>query len=246
MLFNQYADQLVDILELSRLPVAVKFLDSCSEIPSDYRTDLYLTYCQALMMAQKGEKIAVVADNIACANGAAALGLRSVTEKLSKGEMTYRLGVFSDPVYGARLSDVTPRIPQGRYGAILLCPLREAVSEPQIIIIQGLPYSLMWLLMANNYSRGCRYSLSTAVSQGICVDVTVVPLLTGEMNLSLGCYGSRNATDEDKNEAVAGFPFSELPTIAETLPLMREKVMERTVKKKAFNRLAESLGWNQE
>lgn len=240
---DQYARTLTDIIGLVRLPVAVSFLSAEVEIPADYRSDLSLTYCQHLMMAQKGEKIAVTADNLACANGAAALGLRPLPEKIARGEMTYQLGVFADPAFGARLSQQTPRIPQGQYKGLLLAPLAAAEFEPDLVIIQGTPFNIMWILMANNFNKGDRGSFSTAVSQGICVDVTVIPLLTGNVNISLGCYGSRNATDEQHEEMLAGIPFALLPNIIEALPRLNDKVIDRTTRKPAYHRLATKMEW---
>lgn len=240
---DQYASTFVNILGLTRLPVAVSFLRNEEEIPADYRTDLSLTYCQHLMMAQKGEKMAVTVDNLACANGAAAFGLRPLPDKIARGEMTYQLGVFADPAFGANLSDQTPRIPVGQYKGLLLAPLSIAEFEPDLVIVQGTPFNIVWVLMAGNYTKGNRYSFSTAVSQGVCVDVTVVPFLTGEINISLGCYGSRNATDEQHEEMLAGIPFAHLPGIVDALPRLNEKVIDRTLKKPAYHRLAAKMEW---
>lgn len=241
---NTYAQVLIDVLGLSRLPVAVRFVaDEESDIPSDYRTDLSLTYCQFLMMAQKGEKVAVTIDNITCPNGAAALGLRPLPDKIARGEMTYQLGIFADPIYGAHLSEQTPRIPGRQYEGILLAPLASVDYEPHLVIIQGTPFSIMWILIAGNYYKGNRYSLSTAISQGACVDVTAVPFLNQEINVSLGCYGSRNATDERPEELLIGIPYSLLPGIIEVLPQINEKVAKRTTQKPAYNRLAAKMGW---
>lgn len=241
MVNKSYAGIMTDILNLSRSPVAVVFLPSGSNIPDGYREDLSLTYCQSVMMAQKGEKLAVTADNISCANGAAALGLRPLPDKIARGEMIYSLGVLADPVYGANLSNQTPRVPQEQYSAILLAPLDSADFEPDVVIVQGSPYDIMWLVMADNYRKGNRASFSTAVSQGICVDVTAIPWLRQEINISLGCYGSRNATDEQAEEMFIGIPFAQLPAIIEALPKLNEKVMERTKKKTAYQRLADKL-----
>ncbi len=243
MINNSYAKILDDILTLSRSPVAVRFLAAGTDVPSGYQDDLSLTYCQSVMMAQKGEKVAVTVDNISCANGAAALGLRPLPDKIARGEMTHRLGVFADPSYGANLSTQTPRIPEGQYSAILLAPLSDADFEPDVVILQGKPYDIMWLILASNYKKGNRGSFSTAVSQGLCVDVTVIPMLMQEINISLGCYGSRNATDEQAEEMVMGIPFALLPEIMEALPKINEKVMERTNKKPAYNRLADKMNW---
>ncbi len=239
--YYNYAQALKYFLELYRRPVAVRFLSDEEEVSPDYRSDLDLSFCQFVMLAQRGDKLLATADNLACANGAAALGLRPLPEKIRSGEMHSRLNLFDSPELASQVSALTPRIPLGSYPRILLAALDEADFEPQVVILQGKPATLMWVLIANNYHKGGRYSFTTAVSQGVCVDATVIPFLEGNINLSLSCFGGRGSTDQKEDEVLLGLPFKDLEKIVEVLPELKNTIMKRSIEKTAYKRLQAKL-----
>lgn len=236
-----YAQTLKYFLELYRRPVAIRFLKKDEEALPEYRSDLNLTFCQFVMLAQRGEKLLALADNLACANGAAALGLMAMPEKIKNGEMLSRLNLFATPEIAAQASTLTPRIPLGAYPRIMLAALDEADFEPQVVILQGKPAALMWVLIADNHQKGNRYTFTTAVSQGVCVDTAIIPFLEGRSNLSLSCYGGRGATDQGEDEVLLGVPFKDLESIVEVLPGLKNNIMKRGMEKGAYKRLQAKL-----
>lgn len=80
-------------------------------------------------------------------------------------------------------------------------------------------------------------NFNTAISNGSCVDATVVPHLTQKINITLSCYGCRNATDIPDDHLMAGFPGNQLEAIVSSLRMLEEKAMPRSRAKKAYNRL---------
>lgn len=241
MEYYNYSRSLKYFLDLYRQPVAVRFLTEEEKEPAGLDSELKLTFCQFVMLAQSGDQLMATADNVACANGAAALGLRPLPEKIRKGEMQTQLNVYGALDAAARVAAHTPRIAQESFDRILLSPLESAPFEPHIVILQGPPASLMWIAIADNYDNGERYSFTTAVSQGVCVDATVVPFLTGKMNLSMGCYGSRGATDQKDEEILLGVPFPRLDRIIELLPELKGSIIKRTREQGAYKRLQQKL-----
>ncbi|MDD2620306.1 MAG: DUF169 domain-containing protein [Syntrophomonadaceae bacterium] len=241
MEYFNYSRSLKYFLELYRQPVAVRFLPQGENEPEGFKSELKLTFCQFVMLAQSGDMLIATADNVACANGAAALGLRPLPEKIRKGEMHTQLNVYGSLDAAAQVSALTPRLPQGSYSKILLSPLDSSPFEPDIVILQGPPAQLMWIVIADNYDNGERYSFSTAVSQGVCVDVSIVPFLTGKLNLSIGCYGSRGATDQKADEILLGVPFARLARIIDLLPELKGSIMKRTNEQGSYKRLQEKL-----
>jgi len=239
--YKNQAAKLSEYLNLSRKPVAMRFLRKGEEVPGGYRSDMRLTYCQFVMMAERGEHLLANAANVSCANGAAALGLIQLPEKIASGAMHAKMNVCETAEAAASISASTPRIEFGSFESIILAPLAEAEFEPDVVIVQGAPFSLIWIIMADNYKRGKRYNFSTAVSQGICVDATVVPFKTGELNLTMGCYGSRNATDEENGEVIIGIPFDHLDNIIANIPGFEDNILGRGRNKPALKRLQEKL-----
>lgn len=241
MKYYNYSRSLKYFLDLYHQPVAVRFLTKEEKEPNGFDSELRLTFCQFVMLAQNGDHLIATAENVECANGAAALGLRSLPEKFRTGEIQAQLNVYGDLEAAAHAVAHTPSLPEGDFDRILLSPLDSAPFEPHIVIIQGPPACLMWMLIADNYEQGERYSFSTAVSQGVCVDATVVPFSTGRVNLSLGCYGSRDATDQKAEEALLGVPFPRLARIIELLPELKGSIIKRTREQGAYKRLQEKL-----
>ncbi len=56
--------------------------------------------------------------------------------------------------------------------------------------------------------------------QSVCADATALPYLSGKINYSLGCDGSRRFSGIEDNELVMGIPAEFLPEFARALPVV--------------------------
>lgn len=233
--YSQLDKELNRILGLDRPAVAIKFLTEEKNLES-YDTSKQYTFCQFIMKAREGQKLMATGDNIACANGASALGFKLVPEKIINGDFLASLGTFTKE--GARKTmQAMPRFELNRYSAIALSPLSNVDFDPDIIVLESKPEHIMWLTLAGIYHEGGRLSYSSSIANGTCVDVTVIPHLTQNINISLGCYGCRNATDIRDEHMLVGFPGSYLERLVNSLSLLEDKAMSRTRGKKAYKRL---------
>lgn len=235
MNYQELAEELNEILKLEKPAVGIKLLtnDNCLE---GYESKVSYTFCQFIMKAREGNKLMASGNNIACANGASALGFIPVPEKLMSGEFLSILGSFQKEA-GKKTMELMPRFEQNQYTSIALSPLSEVDFDPDIIVVEALPEQIMWLSLATIHEDGGRLNFSTSVSNGTCVDMTVVPHLTQKVNASTGCYGCRNATNVPDNFMYAGFPGNQLSSIIDSLKLLNEKVMPRTREKRAYFKL---------
>ena len=231
------SEKLENLLGLTNEAVAIKLL--CDNSAAEgYDSEKKYTFCQFIMRAREGHKLLATAANIACANGASALGFMPVPEKLANGEFLAALGSFQKE--GAQKTmELMPRFAQGQFSGVALSPLSEADFEPDIIVLETLPEHLMWLALAAIHGEGGRLSFSSSISNGTCVDTTVVPFLTGKLNVTLGCYGCRNATNIPDGHLLAGFPANQAEEILENLEHISEKAMPRTREKRAYARLVQ-------
>jgi len=235
--YQELSEELTRILKLDLSPIGVKFLKEGEvEAFQNYNSDVKYTFCQFLMKAQEGEKLLANADNISCANGASALGFRPVPDKLKTGEFLEKLGSFEKEAGRTTMEDL-PRFELNRYAAIAVSLLANADFEPDVISVQSKPEHLMWLTLGVLHHEGGRLKFSTAISNGTCVDITVVPHLTQKINVTLGCYGCRNATSIPDDHLLAGFPGNQLESIVHSLRMLEEKSMPRTREKKGYKRL---------
>jgi uncharacterized protein (DUF169 family) len=195
-------------------------------------------YCQALMRARHGEAVLLVPEEMACPAAAAAFGFASLPEKLACGQGLIGFGIVSEAQTGRRMFEGMSRLPHGSVAAIAACPLRLAPAVPDLVVVEGPPEPLMWLLLADlNLAGGERRVGSTAVLQATCVDATVIPHLERRMNYSLGCYGCREATDLAPAETVIGFPGERLEPLLSALEQLADRAIPRSREKATFAHL---------
>lgn len=232
------SERLKNLLNLKDEAVGLKMLKDNTGL-AGYSSDKKYTFCQFIMKAREGDKLLATADNVACANGSSALGFIPVPEKLLSGEFLFRLGTFQQE--GAQKTmELMPRFEYKRFSGIALAPLSKVDFDPDIIVLETVPEHLMWLALATIYQKGGRLEFSSSISNGTCVDTTVVPYLTDKLNVTLGCYGCRNATSIPDENLLAGFPGSQIQEILANLESISEKAMPRTREKRAYSRLIQT------
>jgi uncharacterized protein (DUF169 family) len=238
---SQFSDSLKEILCLKWSPVAVKLVrpdESISEIPP--KSPKRLRYCQLLMEAKKGKSATITSENIACPAAAAALGLMPLPEKISSGKMLKTLGLFESEEAAAKTMAQMPRMKLGEIKAVSAAPLENASFRPDIVIIEDKPEKIMWINLAAIHKTGGRLSFSSAVFQACCVDVTVIPYLTKNVNVSLGCYGCRDATDIADDECLVGIPMEKMGEIITSLKALAQKAMPEARNKGVYNQFVKA------
>lgn len=77
-------------------------------------------------------------------------------------------------------------------------------------------------------------NFSSSISQCCCVDVTVVPYVTEEVNVSLECYGTREATDVPNEDMFMGIPSTLLDEVVEGLEGLSKKAMIKAREKRVY------------
>ena len=230
---------LVEILGIDTEPVAVFLLGP--EYPPPAAPFMKVTghrYCQLLMRARHGESVFLDTDELACPAASAAFGFRPLPEGLATGKGLVGFGIVDDPGTGRRMFEGMPRLESGRVTLIAASPLRGAQTIPDVVVIEGPPEALMWIVLADlNVAGGERRRGDTAVLQATCVDATIIPHLEQRLNFSLGCYGCREATDLGPHESVLGFPGGRLEPLIAALESLAAKAVWRSRAKSVFENL---------
>ncbi len=228
------SQKLEEILGLDSPPIAVKIVKAEESIPDIKLPTQNSRYCQLLMLARKGQTLMLNAEKIACPAAKAALGLGPLAEKISTGEMLCTLGLFASKEAAAKTMRMIPRIKESSTKAIVAGPLRDFPMEPDVVIIESVPEHIMWLGLARNFREGGRLNFNSSIFQAECVDVTTVPYLTGEVNMTPGCYGCRQATDTPPEHMFIGIPAKLLPEIVESLEALSKKAMKAVREKSIY------------
>ncbi len=232
----QFSVSLKEILGLKWSPVAIKLVkpdESINEVPP--MPAKRMRYCQLLMEAKRGKSATLTSENIACPAAAAALGLMPLPEKISSGKMLKTLGLFESEEAAAKTMAQMSRMKLGEVKAIAAAPLENVAFRPDVVIIEDKPEKIMWINLAAIHETGGRLSFSSAVFQACCVDVTVIPYLTKNVNVSLGCYGCRDATDIADDECLVGIPIEKIDRIIISLKALAQKAMPEARNKGVYN-----------
>ncbi|MCU0462323.1 MAG: DUF169 domain-containing protein [Bacteroidales bacterium] len=229
------AEKANQILGLNSSLVGVKFIYNEAEIPSEIEKLSGHRYCQALMKARHGAHVLLDAEGIACPAAAAAFGFKQLPEGLKTGKGLVGFGIVNEESTGKAMFEEMTILPQGKLIALYLFPLETAVIEPDIVVVEDETEKLMWFALANlNVTGGKRVESSTAILQATCVDATLIPFVKQKFNMSMGCYGCRDATDIGPNETVLGFPFKDFEPIVKSLEFLNHKAIPNSRGKNAL------------
>ena len=234
------AGRLEEILSLDSHPVAV-FLpgdEASASAFSEWRRLAGHRYCQGLMRARRGESVVIEPKELACPAAASAFGFRDLPEQLANGRGLVGFGIVGEAETGRAMFEGMSRLRAGSVREVALCPLAAAPRVPDVVVVEAMPESLMWLALADlNLAGGARRRGDTAVLQATCVDATVIPLTERRLNFSLGCYGCREATDITPAETVVGFPGALLGPLTTEVERLSTHAVKRSRDKVALHHI---------
>ncbi|CVK33658.1 conserved protein of unknown function [Methanoculleus bourgensis] len=220
--YAEIAETLKKTLNLRGSPVAVKLAKSPEAIPEGVGPiDDTVRHCQMVSRARlNGEIFYATADKHVCMGGGWALGLKELTKSLRTGEFYFKLGKFESWAACMRTIQQVPHVPELETYATVYAPLEKTPFDPHVVIIVAEPRAMLKLAQATLYRLGGRIESSMSGIQSVCADATAQPYLTGRINYSLGCDGSRRFSGIEDNEQVMGIPAEILPEFARALTVV--------------------------
>ena len=221
-------------LNISFFEIALKFAKNEAGIPDGVEEITEpARHCKMVTMARtEGDILYARADKHACMGGAWALGLIELTESLKSGEFYFKLGTFDSWAGCMRTIKNVPRvIPPNNEGgpstyatvyATVYAPLEKTPFDPHVVIILAQPYQMLKLGQAVLYKTGGRIESSFAGIQSVCADTAAYPYLTGKVNFSLGCDGSRKFSGIKDELMIMGIPGELLGDVASAVPIVTD------------------------
>ncbi len=235
LIIQNQARLIKNILQLSTSMVGVKFYFDEEHIPRHVKKLKSHRYCQALMAARHGAHVILDGEGISCPAAAAAFGFKPLPEGLRTGKGLVGFGIVNEEITGKTMFEGMTGLQQGKLNALYLFPMETAEMEPDIVVVEDETEKLMWFALANlNIKGGQRVESSTAILQATCVDATLIPFVEQRFNMSMGCYGCRDATDIGHNETVLGFPFKDFEAIADNIEFLNLKAIPNSRGKNAL------------
>ncbi len=229
--YGEITKRLKESLGLEKSPVAVKFLKPGESVPEGFEVPTKKTrFCQAVMEATWGKALAIIPTEMACGPGPGSFGA-PVKEKVLKGEVHYSLGLFEKPEAAIRCLGANTKMMPGAVAYVLVVPLDRVLVEPDIVILRVLPEQAMWLCHTWAYRDGNHLKIELQTEASVCSGITVSSYLKNELQIGLGCYGSRSATDLGRNEMLVGIPGSALVRVVETLERLGKPMLDSRSKR---------------
>jgi len=193
--FQTISTDLVNKLQLQYKPTGIKIYTESDPLPDNISfTEKELkSYCQALILAGEGETLLLGKEKMGCKLGTSVLGFEKDMEAfLDDGVLEkYGVGLFETEEASAATILKSTYLEKGKSRAALIAPLAAFDETPQVVVFTANSEQVMWLLYAANYEKGGKMDLpQSGGALGGCADITALPLLTGEPNitfLGLGC-----------------------------------------------------------
>jgi uncharacterized protein (DUF169 family) len=191
------AQELTELLRLKTLPIGMKLYEDVAAldaIPGLRRPKKGAEFstCQLVTQARvAGLSLGIVHDNLrGFSNCGGIIGLNEPGEDhLSGQRMT---GVWFENQEAARAhQDHMPRVPHGRYHALVVAPLRAArLDPPDIALFYATPGAMIYFINGLQWSGYKRFDWSV-VGESARADSWGRALKTREPSLSIPCFAER-------------------------------------------------------
>ena len=197
------------LLRLKSFPVAFKMLaekEELAQIPFLRRTQHKSTLCQMITQVRSFDwTVGADLDDFLFDACPSILGLCDNPEICKDG--TFRSIVWvKTKKDGKKYEASIPRLPMGKYKAVVMAPLVYKPFEPDIVLIYANPAQMILLINALQFED---YEVMQffCVGESSCSDAIVRCYDTGKPSLTIPCYGERrygHAQDEDMVMAIPG------------------------------------------
>jgi uncharacterized protein (DUF169 family) len=221
---REYGNRLRDILRLRHEPAAVRLIREDEDPPGYPAPDKQMSHCQAVVSATRGNAFVLMKEMQECKVGSSALGMAATPDKVRSGEFHFGMGAHDTVAATERMIAARSEIKFKTKGAVY-SPLSKADFEPDVVIIEDIPERIYWFIPLATAKEGGRVSMSTAPFQAACVDCMSVPMVTGSLGVSFGCFGCRKRTDIKSDEMLIGIPYAMIPDMVRTLERYKDGIM---------------------
>ncbi len=221
--YEELSSKLKSTLGLKGSPVAVKLVRKREDIPAGIpEIGEKVRHCEMVQKARNGDVFYATKDKHACAGGAGALGVMETPEKVLNGEFYFGLGDFGSAGAAKRTTGSITRVDE-EYVATMYAPLEKAAFKPDVVVIIGNPRQMMRIAKANIYALGGRNYADFSGIQSVCADAVAEVYMTGQVNFTLGCMGSRKNAKIADEEMIVGIPAEKAQEIVDALERSAQK-----------------------
>ena len=216
------------LLRLRSFPVAFKLLETEEELASNRwvrRLDRTATLCQLITLVRTFDwTVGATAQELGPSMCATIIGLAECPDLVKDG--TFRSIVWCKTQEdGKKYEDSIPRIPTGKYKAVIMAPLVYDPFEPDIVLIYGNPAQVILMINALQFEDYERLQFF-CVGETSCSDAISQCYLSGKPSLAIPCYGERRYGSTQDDELVLALP----PTMVEKVERNLQELYKRGIR----------------
>lgn len=210
-LVKEYVENLELMLDLKRKPVGIKLLFTEEEYNKCEVNEIKgkTAYCVMVEKATRGFRFKSKLSNHGCDGGTTALSLEDSNETIESGREYFSYNLYATNATAYRMRKEIKSLHRAgftTYG-VLIQPLDDFDIIPDVVIFIANPYQVMRLTQGYVYHLGIKPELDYGAMQAICSETTVVPYLTGQMNISALCPSTRMLAKWKDEEMSVGLPY---------------------------------------
>lgn len=210
------AGEIEKYLRLRTFPVGIKFVESEEDLKNMKSLRMHEgTLCQAITAARTfGWTLGAMAEGIMtiCTG---IFGLAESPPKVKDGTLR-QLAWCREKEDAKKFEDSIPRIPMGKYEAILIGALSGGLFEPDLVLFYGNPAQMIFIINALQYEDYERLEFF-CVGESSCSDTIVQCFLSGKPSLSIPCFGERRFGHAQDDELAIAIPCGQVEKINRNL-----------------------------
>ncbi len=215
MIWREFSGRLREVLELEGSPIAVTY---SNEPVSGAKRGKHFV-CEALLDARGGATINLHAKNSACRAGGWYLGIepkptgeayKAIENFLVKGGK-----LCGSAMAFRKMQALTSPYPQGLANFVVFSPLDQAELQPDLVVFLCDAMQTCRLVTLATFTHGQSPRLELAGPT--CHTVISYPLVSGELNLSLMDYTTREQRLFRRDELFVSVPYQKMPSLVDSI-----------------------------
>jgi dephospho-CoA kinase len=196
------------LMRLKSFPVAFKLLENkqdMGKIPFIRRMKHKSTLCQLINLVRNFDwTVGADLEDFMSLMCPSIIGLTDIPDYMKDG--TFRSIVWTkNRTDGKKYENGVPRLPPGKYEAVIMAPLVYNPFDPDILLVYANPAQMMLLINSLQFED---YEVMQffCVGESSCSDAIARCYLTGKPSLTIPCYGERRYGHTQDDELVMALP----------------------------------------
>lgn len=217
--WKELYDTLNRHIRLATFPIAVKLLEEIEELTNINRLkrpDKKIALCQIFSYSRYyGWTMGLTKEDNICPLAEIAVGFEQPYKSFLEGD--FFLGRYNKTPEGAKkTSEMIPKIPYGKFSAIISGALHRVDYDPDFILIYGNSAQILRIIHGALWKEGGRITIST-FGDAVCADTISNAFLTQKLQIAIPCLGDRRFGLAKDTDLVASIPFRMIESVIEGL-----------------------------